>query len=358
MKKLILVFIVLSLCLGACVRRKKEAAHGGVKTRLKIASSYNSALPILGDSVKIMADRLELSSGGAITVRLMEPQDVGGLQAILEAVSSGKVDAGYGSAGFWAGKLPAGPLFSSVPFGPEAGPYLAWMKQGNGMKLYQRMYDDAGYNVKVLLCTVLPPETSGWFKKEINNPNDLKGLKMRFFGLGARVMEKMDVSTMLLGGGEIYPAMEKGVIDATEFSMPVIDKKIGLYKIAKYNYFPGWHQQSTLLELIINKDKWNQLPESQKALIEMACNESLMNSLAQGEGSQFQVMRDNVEKYEVNIKRWDDAMLQAYEQAWKEVVQEESAKDQFFNEVWTDLSQFRKNGGVGGEDAYLPRKRK
>ncbi|WDE98853.1 TRAP transporter substrate-binding protein [Lentisphaera profundi] len=358
MKKFICIFLLLGVLGSSCVRRKKTSAHGGVKTRLKIASAYNTALPILGDSVKTMAEKIEKSSDGAVTVRLMEPQDVGGLQAILEAVSSGKIDAGYGSAGFWAGKMPAAPLFSSVPFGPEAGPYLAWMKHGNGLKLYQQMYDDAGYNVKVLLCTVLPPETSGWFRKEIKDEADLKGLKMRFFGLGARVMEKMDVSTMLLGGSEIYPAMEKGVIDATEFSMPSIDQKIGLYKIAKYNYFPGWHQQSTLLELIIHKDTWENLPESQKALIEMACNESLVNSLARGEASQFQVMKDNVNKYDVKIKRWSEHMLKKYEQAWAEVVAEESAKDIFFKEVWQDLSKFRKDYALWEDNAYLPRKRK
>ena len=357
MRKSFCLLLILLLLGSSCVRRKKDGVSGGVRTRLKIASAYNSTLPILGDSVKKVGERLELASGGSIKVKLLEPQDVGGLQAILEAVSSGKVDAGYGSAGFWAGKMPAGPLFSSVPFGPESGAYLAWMKQGNGLKLYQKMYDDAGYNVKVLLCSILPPETSGWFKKEINSPEDLEGLKMRFFGLGARVMDKMGASTILMGGSEIYPAMEKGVLDATEFSMPTIDRKIGLYKIAKYNYFPGWHQQSTLLELIVNKDKWEKLPESQRALIEMACNESLINSLAEGEGTQFQVLAENESKYDVNIRRWDNEMLKLYEQTWQEVVEEESAKNAFFAEVWKDLSEFRKNYSVWEQNAYLPRKR-
>ena len=165
MRKSFCLLLILLLFASSCVRRKKDSVGSGVRTRLKIASSYNSSLPILGDSINKIGERLELASGGSIKVKLLEPQDVGGLQAILEAVSSGKVDAGYGSAGFWAGKMPAGPLFSSVPFGPEAGAYIAWMKQGNGLKLYQKMYDDAGYNVKVLLCSILPPETSGWFKK-------------------------------------------------------------------------------------------------------------------------------------------------------------------------------------------------
>ena len=112
---------------------------------------------------------MEEASGESLKVRIMEPQDVGGLKEILDAVSSGKADAGYASAGFWAGKMPAAPLFSSVPFGPEASCYIAWMKHGNGLKLYQKMYDDAGYNVKVLLCSIIPPETSGWFSKEIKN---------------------------------------------------------------------------------------------------------------------------------------------------------------------------------------------
>ena len=356
MKNYLLLLLLITFSFSGCVRREKSRYSGGKSIRLKIASAYTTTIPILGNNIVKIAGRMDEVSGGSIKTRVLEPQDVGGLNEILDAVSSGKVDAGYSAAGFWAGKMPAAPLFSSVPFGPELNTYLAWMKEGNGLKYYQKMYDDAGYNVKVFICCTLPPETSGWFAREINNPEDLQGLKMRFFGLGGRVMEKMQVSTMMLGGSEIYQALEKGVIDATEFSMPSIDKNLGFYKVVKFNYFPGWHQQATFLEFIINKNKWNELSDSQKAIIEMACNEGLINSLAEGEGTQFTAMKENIDKYGVQLRQWNEKMLGLFEEKWHEVVNEECQKDQFFKLVWEDLQKFRKDYQIWGKNAFLPRK--
>ena len=357
MKKILLIFLIMNFCFSSCVRREKSRYSGGKSVRLKIASAYTTSIPILGSNITKIARRMDEVSGGSIKTRVLEPQDVGGLKEVLDAVSSGKVDAGYSAAGFWSGKMPAAPLFSSVPFGPDINTYLAWMKEGNGLKYYQQMYDDAGYNVKVFICCILPPETSGWFAREINKAEDLKGLKMRFFGLGGRVMEKMEVSTVLLGGSEIYQALEKGVIDATEFSMPSIDKNLGFHKVVKFNYFPGWHQQATFLEFIINKDKWNKLSDSQKAIIEMACNEGLVNSMAEGEGNQFSAMKENVEKHKVELRQWNQEMLNLFKQKWLEVVSEESKKNEFFKIVWEDLQKFRNDYKIWGNNAFLPREK-
>ena len=124
------------------------------------------------------------------------------------------------------------------------------MYYGGGRELYDEIY--ARHGIKGIPCGIFPPEASGWFRTEITSLEDLKGLKMRFFALGAKVMEKVGVSTQLLAGGDIFPALELGTIDATEYASPVIDKDLGFYQIAKHYYFPGWHQQSTWLDLIIN----------------------------------------------------------------------------------------------------------
>lgn len=357
MKIFFSVFLLFCLSASSCVRREDSRSSAGKSIRLEIASAYTTSIPILGSNIKNIAARMDEVSAGSIKTRVLEPQDVGGLKEVLDAVSSGKVDAGCSAAGFWAGKMPAAPLFSSIPFGPDINTYLAWMKEGNGLKYYQQMYDDADYNVKVFVCCVLPPETSGWFAKEINNAEDLKGLKMRFFGLGARVMEKLQVSTVLLGGSEIYQALEKGVIDATEFSMPSIDQNLGFHKLVKFNYFPGWHQQATFLEFIINKDKWNELSKTQKSIIEMACNEGLVNSMAEGEGAQFSAMRENVEKNKVVLRQWSPEMLSLFRAKWHEVVIEESEKNAFFKFVWEDLKKFREDYKIWGSNAFLPREK-
>ena len=331
-------------------------ALAGEKLLLKTPVAFSTALPGLGTPIPRVADEVALMSGGKIKMKVYEPGKLVPAFEILDAVSTGKINSGYTTAGYWAGKIPAAPLFSAVPFGPEAGEYMAWLYYGNGMELYQRMYDEAGYNVKVLPCAVIAPETSGWFAKEINSPEDLKGLKMRFFGLGGKVMEKLGVATSLLPGGEIFPALEKGAIDATEFSMPAIDQRLGFHKVVKYNYFPGWHQQATVFELMINKDVWSEASDQHKAIIENACKASMADSFAEGEAIQHAALIDNVENNDVQIKQWNDEMLATFRTTWEEVAAEQAANDEFFNKVLTDMNEFRDGYAVWKENAFLPRK--
>ena len=199
--------IITSIALAATVVASPALAAD--KLLLKTPVAFSTALPGLGTPIPRVAEEVALMSGGTLKMKVYEPGKLVPAFEILDAVSSGKINSGYTTAGYWAGKIPAAPLFSAVPFGPEAGEYMAWMYYGDGLDLYQRMYDEAGYNVMVMPCAVLAPETSGWFAKEINSPEDLQGLKMRFFGLGGKVMEKLGVSTSLLPGGEIFPALEK-----------------------------------------------------------------------------------------------------------------------------------------------------
>ncbi len=295
-------------------------------------------------------------SGGTLRMKVYEPGKLVPPFEILDAVSTGKVNSGYTTAGYWAGKIPAAPLFSAVPFGPEAGEYMAWLYYGNGLALYQEMYDQAGFNVKVIPCAIIAPETSGWFAKEINAPADLQGLKMRFFGLGGKVMQKLGVATSLLPGGEIFPALEKGAIDATEFSMPAIDKRLGFHKLVKFNYFPGWHQQATVFELLVNKDAWNGMSDQHKAIVENACKASMADSFAEGEAIQHDALIENVEKNGVNIKDWSPEMLDTFRKTWNEVATEEAAKDAFFAKVLGDMNSFREGYDLWKGHAFLPRK--
>lgn len=161
-----------------------QEAQASTKLMLKTPTAFPTNLPVVGSALTTFSETLGMISGGDIKVKIYDPGKLVSPTEILDAVSTGKVNSGYAGAGYWQGKMPAAPLFSSVPFGPEAGEYLAWMYHGNGMKLYQKMYDDAGYNVKVLICGVLPPETSGWFSKPIENPATLKGLTCAFMDSG------------------------------------------------------------------------------------------------------------------------------------------------------------------------------
>lgn len=325
------------------------------KILLKTPVAFSTELPGLGTPIVRVSEDLAAISGGAIKMKVYEPGALVSAFEILDAVSTGKINSGFATAGYWAGKIPSAPLFSAIPFGPEAGEYMAWIYFGNGLSLYQEMYDQAGYNVKVFPCTIIAPETSGWFAEEITSVEQLDGLKMRFFGLGGKVMQKLGVATSLLPGGDIFPALEQGAIDATEFSMPAIDQRLGFHKLAKFNYFPGWHQQATIFELIINKDEWNDLNPMLQAQIELTCRAQMTESFAEGEAIQFAAMQRNVDEFGVTIVDWSDEMLEIFRANWIEVAEEEAEKDEFFAKVYTDLTEFRDGYALWKSHAFLPR---
>jgi len=346
-KNIALATIVsLGICTTSLAAKEK-------KVLLKVPTTFSTNLIGLGTPLPAFKKGIE-SISSTVKVKIYEPKKLVAPFEILDAVSSGKVNAGWSTAGYWKGKIPAAAIFSSVPFGPEAPEFFSWLYQGNGLKLYQKMYDDAKYNVHVLPCSVSSPETAGWFKKEVKSVDDLKGLKMRFFGLGGDVMTKLGVSTSLLPGGEIFSALEKGVIDASEFSMPVVDKLLGFHKIAKFNYFPGWHQQATVFELLINNKTWNGMSKMQQNAIAMTCKANMTDSLAESEAVQGAAIRENIEKNGVIVKKWSPEMLKAFKDAWGEALVD-LRKDETFDTVWKDLSAFRKDYAYWNNLAFLPR---
>ncbi|SMX24001.1 TRAP transporter substrate-binding protein [Boseongicola aestuarii] len=323
---------------------------------IEMTSAFSRNLPILGTAGVDFVEKIN-SIASDVEFEHFDPGELVPTLEALDAVSGGSVDAAYTTSGYWQGKITSASLFAAVPFGPEAGEFLAWMLYDDGHELFQRMYDQNGYNVKVLPCGIIAPETSGWFKEPINSVADLEGLNMRFFGLGAEVMQRLGVSTSLLAAGDIFPALERGAIDATEFSMPLIDQRLGFYNIASNNYFPGWHQPATMFELLINKDVWEDLDEKSQKQIEVACLANITTNYAEGEAVNFGAMVENVEKNGVTIRQWPDEMLDAFEGAWTEVAAELAAEDEFFAEVWADLQEFREGYKVWSDNIYLKRPR-
>lgn len=331
-----------------------SAGVASAQDSLEMTSAFGKNLPILGTAATDFVDKINGISS-EVQFEHFDPNKLVPTLEALDAVSNGSIDAAYATSGYWQGKINAASLFAAVPFGPEAGEFMGWILYDDGAKYWQQMYDDNGYDVQTMPCGIIAPETSGWFKNEINSVDDLKGLNMRFFGLGAKVMEKLGVSTSLLAGGDIFPALERGAIDATEFSMPRIDARLGFHKIAKYNYFPGWHQPSTLFELLINKDVWEDLSETAQNQIEVACLANVMTNLAEGEATNFEAMVENTENNGVIIKKWSPEILSTFESTWEEVVAELADGDEFFQEVWADLQEYRKGYSTWSTSIYLPR---
>jgi TRAP-type mannitol/chloroaromatic compound transport system substrate-binding protein len=326
-------------------------AEAQKRVRWKLQSTFGSSLPHLGTSGVRFTKNISRLSGGKFEIKFFEPGALVPALECFDAVSAGSIESCWTTPGYHTGKYPALAFFTTVPFGPQIGEFLAWKWFGGGNKLRDEIYDKHGLIAFDDFC--IGPETSGWFKGEITSVEQLRGLKMRFFGLGAKVMQKMGVSTQLLAAADIYPALERGVIDATEFSMPTIDLKLGFYQIIKNNYYPGWHQQVSCSEILMNKAKFNELPDEYKAMIEIAAGESVIHTYAETEAKNFEAMSEMMTKYGVTNRRWDDKVLKTLEKAWLEVLAEESSKDPLFKKVADSYLNFRKEYKKWGEAQAL-----
>lgn len=304
--------------------------------------AYGTHLPGLGEPALRLAKTIAERSRGTLALDLKEPGDGAKPHEILDLVANGKVDAGFATASFWAAKIPAAALFAGYPFGPDGKTYLAWFDQGDGRKLYQDMYDYAGVKVRVIPCAFGGAEAGGWFAKEITGRDDLKSLRMRIFGLGARVMSRAGATTVLLPGSALLKAFERKEIDAAELYTPAVDLKQPLKDKVKRIYAPGWHQPETVLELLINKDRWNGMSDEQRKIVEEACKTTLEATIQDSAKLQADALAE-LGKAGVTVAPFPEAVLSALREAWREVEHEDSARDYFFKTVIDDIEKFRKS---------------
>lgn len=309
-------------------------------TAMDIASTFSSSLPMLGEGMARLVERVGVASGGSLVLRLHEPGALVPGADTVNAVARGQVAAAWAGAGWFAGQDSAFNLFSTVPFGPAASEYIAWLYHGGGLELAREMFHARG--VHNIPCALLPPEASGWFRQEINAVAQLRGLRLRFFGLGARVMQRLGATTVQLPPGDIAAAFAANTIDAAEFSVPSMDLPLGLYRHARYYYFPAWHQQATLFDLYVNLDRWRAMSDQHRAIIELACSDLMRDMLARGEAEQGDALRVLQERG-VELRRWSPEILVAFEDAWGAVVAEEVASSPSFARVWRSYEAFRAN---------------
>lgn len=320
--------------------------------RWKVPVGFPSTLPALGDTIPWVADMLNTATDGNVQFKIFEPGKLVPAFQIMEAVKDNKVQAGYTWIGYDMGKIPALPLLAAVPFGMEPWEYIAWWYHGGGSQLAEELYSE--HNVHPVLCGIIGPETAGWFREEITSLDQIKGLKIRFAGLGGKVMQKAGASVTLLPGAEIYQALEKGAIDATEFSLPEVDQKLGFHQIVKNNYFPGWHQTFTTMHLIVNKEIWDGLDDVNKGTINMACMAGVTYALSKAEANQGPVIASFAEKGVTPRKLPEDVLKQLHALT-EEVLEEEAANDEMFAKILASQRAFRKDYNLWKGFGYLPR---
>jgi len=321
---------------------KKEQTHKAFninknkKIKIRLATSWPANFPIMGTGIERFAKRLEVISQDTLRVKVYPKNVLVPALGVFDAASAGAIDAYHSASYFYKGKNEAFNLFTGFPFGMTATEMNAWIDNGGGMQLWRELY--AKYNLVPFKGGNTDVQMGGWFKKEINSLEDLKGLKMRIPGLGGEVFAKLGVKPTLLPAGEIYVALERNVLDATEWLGPSLDTKMGFQKVAKY-YYTGWHEPGSMLSLVFNQKKFNSLSSEHKMMIEMASNElnATMNSEFQAENTKA---LGAVEEAGAIIKTFPKEILIEAKKAMLEVVSEKSAKSADFKKVWDSAYSF------------------
>lgn len=318
----------------------------------RVPIAFASNWPVIGENAVFLANTVDLLSQGTLKFLIAEPQEIVPPLEIVDAVREGKVNAGYSWLGYDRGKIPASALLGAVPFGLEPWEFSAWWYEAGGKELAQELYARDG--VHVIYCGLISPETAGWFRTPIESLDDLQGLKIRFAGLGGEVMQRLGASVTLLPGSEIFQALEKGAIDATEYSLPVIDEALGFEKVAKFNYFPGWHQVFTASHLVVNLDAWNSLQSHHQVIIETTCSAAVTRNFARSEESQGAVIA-GFESKGVTANKLPLPLLRELEKISMEVLEEEAANDRDFANIYASQQNFREVYALWKDLAYLPR---
>lgn len=330
-----------------------SSANAQERLRWQMTMGFPSTLTALADTAPWVADQVKAMSDGKMTLQVFEPGKLVKGTEVFDAVSQGKVDSGYVWAGYEMGKVPSSALFGAQPFGLEPAEMAAFMMERGGQQMMEEIY--APHNIVPLFCGTISPEAAGWFRFPIENLGQIKGLKIRFAGLGGEVLQKMGASVVLLPGSELFEALEKGVIDATEFSLPTVDEQLGFYKVVKYYHLPGWHQPSTNQYLYINKTKWDGLSDVQKSILRTACAAGVAKSLARAEGLQGAVLNKFQTEHGVTAVKLPDDVLHELKAKTDEVMADYSAKDADFKKVWDAMKAYMAENQQWRELGYLPR---
>lgn len=329
--------VALAGCGGAEDKRFSVAKRKKVK--IKLATSWPASFPIMGEGVEEFAKRVKLLSGGEIKVKVYPKNTLVPALAVFDATSSGQIDAFHSGPYYWKGKNLAFSLFGGFPFGFTSDEMGAWMHFGGGLALWQELYQK--YNLYPLLGGNTGAQMGGWFKKEIASLEDIKGLKMRIPGLGGEVFAKLGVNPILLPAGEIYSALERGTIDATEWVAPFLDMKMGFQRVAKY-YYSGFHEAGSTLELTFNKQKWDSLAKEHREILTTCANEMNAQMFYNFQAKNATAFKE-LQESDVKLSAFPDELIAKAKEALFEVIDEQSKTSEEFKRVWASIEPFWQN---------------
>ncbi len=305
----------------------------------KMVTTWPKNFPGLGTGAEIFAKMINESSGGKMNITVFGAGEIVPAFEAMDAVSSGAIEMGHGGPYYWKGKVPASQYLSAIPFGLTPQEQNSWFEKGGGQEIADEIYKKMG--CKFFVCGNTGPQMGGWYNKEINKIEDYQGLKMRAPGLGGEVIKAAGGTVVNIHGGELLTSIQSGAIDALEWVGPYNDLAFGIYKAAKYYYYPGWHEPAAILDCFINLEKWNSLPDDLKKIISMsakAATQQMTNEMIAGNNIALQTL---IKKHRVNVKPFPDEVLKKLAVLSEKVLDKLSSSDDLSKKVYKSIIKFR-----------------
>ena len=344
---------------SACAKTDSDCATAVGTSAAKtfdwtLVTSWPPGFPGLGTGVDNLARRIGAASGGRLNIKVLAAGELVPAFEVFDSVSRGTVEMGHTAAYYHRGKLDAAQFFTTIPFGLNFFELNAWLYYGDGLKLWRELYEP--FNLVPFPTGNSGVQMGGWFNREINSLDDLKGLKMRIPGLGGEVLRRAGGTPVNLPGSEIFTSLSTGAIDATEWIGPYNDVSFGLHKAARYYYYPGWHEPAPTLETIINKEAWESLPADLQAIVETTCQAITADMLAEYTYGSTVSLQQLKQDPNVEIRRFPDEVLKRLKEITEEVLAEQAAQDPKMQKIYASFTAFKKDAEEYqriSEQAYL-----
>lgn len=313
----------------------------GPEVNWRIATSFTPNLDLLHGAAERLAQRVSALTGGRFSIRVYAAGELVPALQVMDAVQQGTVQAGYTGGYYYIGKNAALAFESTVPFGLSARQQIAWWFHGGGQDLVSEIYADFG--IVPLMAGNTGAQMGGWYREPIGSLADLQGLRFRIPGIGGEIMSRLGVTVQVLGAGDIYPALERGAIDATEWVGPYDDEKLGFYEIAPNYYYPGWWEPGLAATLQVGRRAWDALPDSYQQVLEAVSREMVMDQLSRYDAENPKALNRLINEHGVALHRYPDDIMEA---AWREsnaYLEEQAAGDPSFRRVFDSWRVFRRD---------------
>ena len=339
MKNFLISALVLSLLIACGAPEQSNINENKIKNySWKLVTTWPKNYPGLGMAPERFSVLVEEMSQGQLKVKVYGAGELVPAMGVFDAVSSGSVEMGHGGAYYWKGKVPAAQFFAGVPFGFTADEINAWVYRGGGLELWEELYKP--FNMKPLPGGNTGTQMFGWFNKEINSLDDIKGLKMRFPGFGGEVFKRAGGVPVNIPGGELYTAMQTGTIDAVEWVGPYNDLAFGFQQVAKYYYYPGWHEPGSMLEFTINIEAWDSLPSHLQSIVSTATKAVNQDLLNEYNASNNRALQDLIKNHNVQLRELPKDVINEFRSISEEILETSAANDPAVNKVYQSFKKF------------------